>query len=263
MCTASAFDWCGVYHVPSTLRGQRGPNLPQFRERITTRMHNREQADPGRTGIEVADVIASLSLYTAMAFRPTGHARREVTSVAIVDAERGQVDHEPTVALVVSARSAERVAAAMRVALSAAPPVIVVAGGTSDLVAGWYRRASGDGIALAVLDDDVSDPSVVDLLTDSLSPVRDAVTGADVQTGDLFALAEAFADLMEAPTRLVETSRTPHRAAGSIGAHGYRCAREELIPRSGDTEARINGGIWSPAHNAPVKRRDARLRDAT
>ncbi len=221
-------------------------------------MHNREQADPGRTGIEVADVIASLSLHTAMAFRPTGHARREVTSVAIVDAERGQVDHEPTVALLVSAGSAERVAAAMRVALSAAPPVIVVAGGMSDLVAGWYRRASGDGIALAVLDDDVSVPSVVDPLTDSLSPVRDAVTGAD-----LFALAEAFADLMEAPTMLVETSRTPHRAAGSIGAHGYRCAREELIPKSGDTEARINGAIWSPAHNARVKRRDARLRDAT
>jgi hypothetical protein len=88
------------------------------------------------------------------------------------------------------------------------------------------------------------------------------VTGADVQAGDLFALAEAFADLIEAPTMLVETSRTPHRAAGSIGAHGYRCAREELIPRSGDTEARINGAIWSPAHNAPVKRRDARLRDA-
>jgi hypothetical protein len=145
-----------------------------------------------------------LSLHTAMAFRPTGHARREVTSVAIVDAERGQVDHEPTVALLVSAGTAERVAAAMRVALSAAPPVIVVAGGTSDLVSGWYRRASGDDIALVVLDDDVSVPSVVDLLTDDLSPVRDAVTGADAQTGDLFALAEAFADLMEAPTMLVE-----------------------------------------------------------
>jgi hypothetical protein len=162
----------------------------------------------------------------------------------------------------VSAGTAERVAAAMRVALSAAPPAIGVAGGTSDLVAGWYRRPSGDGIALVVLDDDVSVPSVVDLLTDSLNPVGDAVTGADVQAGDLFALAEAFADLIEAPTMLVETSRTPHRAAGSIGAHGYRCAREELIPRSGDTEARINGAIWSPAHNAPVKRRDARLRDA-
>ena len=42
-------------------------------------MHNREQANPGRTGIAVADVIASLSLHTAKAFRPTGHARREVT----------------------------------------------------------------------------------------------------------------------------------------------------------------------------------------
>jgi hypothetical protein len=50
----------------------------------------------------------------------------------------------------------------MRVALSAAPLAIGVARGTSDLVAGWYRRLSGDGIALVVLDDDVSVPSVVD-----------------------------------------------------------------------------------------------------
>ncbi len=151
--------------------------------------------------MEITDVMACLAPRTVVAFRPPG-VSAEITSVVVIDAERLQVEHDPRAALVVAADGAERAATAMHAVLAVRPPVIVVGHGTPELVARWYRRAAEDGIALVVLDDTVAVSAVVDLLTETLSPVRDALTGADVQSGDLFALAEAFADLMEAPTIL-------------------------------------------------------------
>jgi hypothetical protein len=60
----------------------------------------------------------------------------------------------------------------MRMALSAGPPVIVVASSTSYLVARKHWRPSGRDIAVVVLNDDVPVPSLVNLLTDCLCPVR-------------------------------------------------------------------------------------------
>jgi hypothetical protein len=151
--------------------------------------------------MKVADVIGILAPQTAMAVRPPEHAA-EISAVAVIDAEQPRIEHDPTAVLVVSTTSTDRLAAAMRAVLSTAPPMVVVTSAAPELVARWYHQAVAGGTALVVLDDSISVTSVVDLLTDTLSPVRDTVTGADVQTGDLFALAEAFADLLEAPTIL-------------------------------------------------------------
>lgn len=142
--------------------------------------------------------MACLAANTVVAFRPPG-VSAEITSVIVVDAERLQVEQDPRAAFVIAAASAERAAAAMHAVLAITPPIVVVGHGTPELVARWYRQAAENGIALVVLEDTVVLSAVVDVLTDILSPVRDAVTGADVQGGDLFALAEAFADLMEGP----------------------------------------------------------------
>jgi PucR C-terminal helix-turn-helix domain len=151
--------------------------------------------------MDVADVIAGLAAHSVVSFRPQSSSS-EITSVSVVDAERPRLEHDPAAAVVISADDPERAQAAMHAVLSAGPSLVVVGYSGPDLVARWYLKAAQDHIALVVLDDAVSVPTVVDLLTDILSPVRDAVTGADVQSGDLFALAEAFADMMEAPTIL-------------------------------------------------------------
>lgn len=150
--------------------------------------------------MQLADLVQSLAEHVALTFTPRGPAA-EISGIAIVDSPT-EVEVDPEILLVVAAHSEERAVATMEAALASTPPAVVVAHHSPELVASWYRRAQERNIALMVLDGSAPVSAVVALMTDILRPVRDAASGADVRTGDLYALADAFADMMDAPTIL-------------------------------------------------------------